>query len=138
MLIIVTQLNKASTAKLQGIYRYLTFRYLTDSLSLLGSFVSWYLLVYLTRSKPTVNKVLIITIIKLRISSKITGTYFSLIKQITENLRCICRLHFIHFRCKCLNVPVVNRNWSFFFLEVPHKMIFCHYILVESIFHEDY
>ena len=26
----------------------------------MGSFVSWYLLVYLTRSKPTVNKVLVI------------------------------------------------------------------------------
>ena len=30
---------------------------------LLGNFVSWYILVYLTRSKPTINKVFIIIII---------------------------------------------------------------------------
>ena len=47
---------------------------------------------------------------KLRMSSKIVGIYFSLIKQITENLRCLSRFHFIHFHCKCLNIPVVNRN----------------------------
>ena len=39
------------------------FRYLVDSLSLPESFVSWHLLVYLTWSKPTVNKVLIIIIL---------------------------------------------------------------------------
>ena len=32
------------------------FRYLVDPLSLMRSFVSWYLLIYLTRSKPTTNK----------------------------------------------------------------------------------
>ena len=62
MLITVTQLDKSSTAQLQCVYKYLPFRYLIDSLSLLGSFASWYLLVYLTRSKPTVNEVLIIII----------------------------------------------------------------------------
>ena len=63
MLIIVTLLNKASTTQFQGMYKLLSFRYLIDSLSLLRRFVSWYLLVYLTRWKPTVNKVLIIVII---------------------------------------------------------------------------
>ena len=63
MLIIVTQLDKASTAKLQGIYKLLPFRYLVDLLSLLENFVSWYLLVNLGRSKPIVNRVSIIIII---------------------------------------------------------------------------
>ena len=63
MLNIVTQLDKASTAQLQRIYKQLPLRYLVDSLALLGNFVSWYLLVYLTWSKSTVNKVLMIIII---------------------------------------------------------------------------
>ena len=58
MLNIVTQLDQASTTRLQGIYKQLPFRYFVDLLSLLESFGSWYLLVYLTRSKPTVNKML--------------------------------------------------------------------------------
>ena len=37
---------------------------------------------------------------------------YALIKQITENLRCISRFHFIHFCCKCLNILVANRNFS--------------------------
>ena len=57
MLNIVTQLCKASVVQLQGICEQFPFRYLVDSFSLLGSFVWWYLLVYLTRSKSTVNKV---------------------------------------------------------------------------------
>ena len=61
MLIIVTQLNKASTPQLQVIYKQLSCIYLVESLSLLGRFVSCYLLVYLTRSKPTLNRVFIIT-----------------------------------------------------------------------------
>ena len=60
MLIIVTQLDKASITQVQGIYKQLPFKDSIDSLSLQGSFLSWYLLVHLTRSKPTVNKVLII------------------------------------------------------------------------------
>ena len=46
----------------QNLAQQLPFRYLVDSLSLPGSFASWYLLVYLTRSKPTVNKGLIIIV----------------------------------------------------------------------------
>ena len=57
MLNIVTQLCKASIVQLQGICEQFPFRYLVDSFSLLGSFVRWYLLVYLTSSKSTVNKV---------------------------------------------------------------------------------
>ena len=57
MLNIVTQLCKASIVQLQGICEQFPFRYLVDSFSLLGSFVRWYLLVYLTRSKSTVIKV---------------------------------------------------------------------------------
>ena len=68
MLIIVTLLNRASTAQLQCIYKLLPFRYLIDSVSLLGSFGSWFLLVYLTRSKPAVNKVLIILLLLLLLS----------------------------------------------------------------------
>ena len=41
---------------------------------LLGSFVNWYLLVYLTMSKTTVNKVLIIIIIIIILSSTKTAT----------------------------------------------------------------
>ena len=73
MLIIVTQLDEPSTPQLQGIYKYLLFKYLLDSLSLLRSFLSWHLLVSLTMSKPIVNKVLII--IKMR-NTKILETAF--------------------------------------------------------------
>ena len=67
MLIIVTQLDKESTAQLLGVSKQLSFRYLIDSLFLLGSFVNWYLSVYLTRSKPTVSKVLVILLVSYNI-----------------------------------------------------------------------
>ena len=48
MLILVAHSKRESTAQLQRIYEYLFFRYLIDAVSLLGNFVAWHLLVYLT------------------------------------------------------------------------------------------
>ena len=79
---IVTQLDKASTKQLQGIYKWSPFRYLLGSLSLLGDFASWYLLVYSTRSKPTINKMLI---------KKILMIY------IHDAFFCFCFLFFVYF-----------------------------------------